>query len=201
MFGKTMRILCQGTIAVALFVAIAVLPPAALAEGEPITRSPLTPPAAGYTVEPRTLESFVDVFANANLVAAEAPVTSVTIPLGRRALDSVVSEINATVQMAFACQNAGDYARFLALLTDHALVTIVPWVAEKVVDKDMAAERIPATPRGEEILQPMPGVGAVTSVGDGRYTAYLDPNGGDAVCAPRRASVNVDGVVDFQVAE
>lgn len=208
--GSTMHNARPILIVCALVISVALIPPPARAQVEPITRYPMTPPAADCTIEPRTADSIVDLFANATPIAADAPATSATIPLGREAQDSVAVEITRTIEMAFACQNAGDFARFFALLTDHAIVTIFPWLAEMVVDEEMAADMIAVNPPGEESLQTILGIGGITSVGQGRYTAvvvYLDPNGGDEAFALHLTFIGVNGVwlvddvIDFHIAD
>lgn len=171
---------------------------------------PYTPDPALCTGAQRTAEELVELFANATPPVSAGIATTATIPLGRQAEEPVATQIVATIETAFACQNAGDFARFFALLTDHALVTIFPWVTEMVLDEAMAAEMIAPQPPSAEFQQSILGIGGITSVGLGIYTAvvvYLDPNGGDSVFALHLTFVwdgtswLIDSVIDFQTGE
>ena len=170
----------------------------------------VTPPAADCIVEPRTPDSLIAIFADATPVADSAPETNATIPLGVTANEATSAEITATIHQAFACQNAGDFARFFALLTDHAILTIFPWIGPMLLDDESAAEMLAVVPPGDDFQQTILGIGAISDVGDGRFTAvvvFADPNASEPVSALHLTFFNIDGVwlidgaIDFHTAE
>jgi hypothetical protein len=129
-------------------------------------------------VEARTIEELKAIFAAATPVAEEELPASVSIPTGIPA-DAVTAEgVVATVHEAFACLNAGDLLHFFALLTDRAIVTTFPWIAEAVATAGEPADlglpgEVPADQR-----QTLLAVAGITRLGDGRVgasIAFIDP--------------------------
>lgn len=139
-------------------VALAFLWPIATAAPEASPPAlPTTPEPSECRVEPRP-RSFVDD-AIARAVASPAPVptfppggsgrtiTPTPIPFseeGSRPADAAtVAAATATVREVFACINAGDMPRFLALLTDQAARDNVAFLVSGPVNRGLAA----GTPR------------------------------------------------------
>lgn len=146
-------------------------------DGKPGTER-ITPEPGTCQVEARTIEELKAIFAAATPVAETELPASVSIPTGHPADAVSAAGVVATVHGAFACINAGDFLRFFSLLTDHAIVTAFPWLAEAVATADGPADLglsgvLPADQR-----QTVLAVAGITRLGDGRVgasIAFLDP--------------------------
>ena len=147
---------------------------------------PVTPAPADCIVDARTADSVIAIFAAATPVADPAASPDVTIPLGDPAETAVVTEITSLIHQAFACLNAGDYLRFLNLLTDQAVVTNFSWVGEMIVNGELPSELTEPVAMNPDSQQTILGIGAVTQVADGSITAvvvFIDPSAEEAVSA------------------
>jgi hypothetical protein len=112
--------------------------------------------------------------------------------------------------MAFACLNAGDFARFFAVLTDNTIATSFYWVGFEIVDGALPPFYLVAQPLDPENMMTILGIGGITRVADGTFTAvvvFVDPSSDDAVSALHLTLVmtgdkfKIDRVVDFHPAE
>ena len=183
---------------------------ATLAQDAPSQIGPVIPPASSCMVEPRTVEELQALFANATPGDPVAAETTATILLGEPA-DALASQhVTAVIHQAVACLNAGDFGRFFALLTDHGIVTIFPWVAELLATEESAADVMAVNPPLAEYRQTILGIGSILRLPDGSYSAVLvelDPNAGEQPTALYLVLVETDGVwridsaVDFNVSE
>ena len=81
----------------------------------------VTPDPALCQVSPRTIDGLKALFIGAT-PAAEQPATEVTVPIGHPADAATAAGVVRTVEEAVACLNAGDFLRFLALMTDDAVL-------------------------------------------------------------------------------
>jgi hypothetical protein len=138
------------------------------------------------------------------------PATTATITIGTPAEEAAAAQVTALIHQAIACLNGGDFGRFFALLTDHAIVTVFPWVAEAMPNEEVAAEMLVPTPAPPELQQTILGIGSISLLRDGSYSAVLvqlDPNAGDQPTALILSAVEEDGVwridnaIDFDSAE
>lgn len=181
-----------------------------LAQDAPSQIGPVIPLASSCTVEPRTTEELVALFASATPADPMPVETSATIVLGQPADARSSQQVTAVIHQAIACLNAGDFGRFFALLTDHGIVTIFPWVAEMLATEESAAEVMALNPPPEEYLQTILGIGSISRLPDGSYSAVLvelDPNAGEQPTALYLTLVEMDGVwridsaVDFNESE
>ncbi len=178
------------------------------AQDTPSQIGPITPQGSSCTVEPRTTEELIALFATASPSDPVAMPTTATIVIGEQA-DPVSSQhVTATIHQAFACLNAGDFGRFFSLLTDRGIVTIFSWMGEVLADEASAEEAMTPNPPEAEYQQTILGIGSITQLPDGRYSAVvvsLDPSGGDAPFALYLLLTEQDGIwlideaVDFEM--
>ena len=82
---------------------------------------PLTPDPAECQVEPRDIEEFVGIAAQATPTGETAATQTVEVPIGELADAETVAAVTATTREIFACFNAGDFRRAFSLLTDDAI--------------------------------------------------------------------------------
>jgi hypothetical protein len=199
-----------GALIVLSLIVTGIFPTGVLAQEAPSQIGPVTPPASACTVEPRTTEELIALFASATPADPMPVETSATLILGKPADARASQQVTAVIHQAIACLNAGDFGRFFALLTDHAIVTIFPWVAEMLATEDSAAEAMAPNPPPEEYRQTILGIGSISRLPDGSYSAVLvelDPNAGDQPSALFLYVVEEDGVwridnaIDFDVSE
>jgi hypothetical protein len=183
---------------------------ATLAQDAPSQIGPITPPAAACTVEPRTAGELMALFAGATPTAPMPDASTATIAIGSPADAASAQEVTARIYQAFACLNAGDFGRFFALLTDHAIVTIFPWVAEMVATEESAAQTLVPNPAPAELWQTILGIGSIAQLPDGSVSAVvveLDPNAGEQPVALMLYAVEDEGVwlidnaIDFDESE
>lgn len=138
----------------------------------------VTPDPAGCQVEARTLDGLKAVFVGATPVAEMAPPASVTIPTGSPVDAVTATNVVATVHEAFACLNAPDFMRFFALLTDRAIVTAFPWIAEMVANADELSDLYLPTEMPVDQWQTLLAVAGISRLNDGRVgasIAFIDP--------------------------
>jgi hypothetical protein len=167
---------------------------------------PVTPDPALCRVEPRTIEELRALYAAATPVA-ETAATARAVPVGHPADPATAAQVVTTVHEAFACLNVGDFLRFVALLTDDALVTSFPWIGE-----ELAGDRVPpeveapvAVPVDQR--QTLLAVAGISRLGDGRvgaFITFLDPasdaTGADAlylIFVLQGDRWRIDAVIDF----
>jgi hypothetical protein len=181
-----------------------------LAQDAPSQIGPVIPPAADCTVEPRTAAELVALFAGATPADPMPVTTTATINLGEPADAASAQQVTALIHQAVACLNAGDFGRFFALLTDHAIVTIFPWIAEEMATEESATQAMVPNPPATEFLTTILGIGSITLLQDGSYSAVLvqlDPNAGEQPTALILKVVEEDGVwridnaIDFDAFE
>lgn len=193
-----------------LLVMTAVLRTGALAQDAPAQIGPIIPPASACTVEPRTAAELVALFANATPADPMAAATTATITIGEPAGEESAQQVTALIYQAVACLNAGDFGRFFALLTDHAIITIFPWIAEELSTEETAAQALAPNPLPTDMLTTILGIGSITQLPGGAYSAVLvqlDPNAGDQPTALLLTTVEQDGVwfidsaIDFNASE
>jgi hypothetical protein len=183
---------------------------AALAQDAPSQIGPITPPASACTVEPRTAAELVALFANATPADLVPVSTTATITIGQPADAASAQQVTALIHQAVACLNAGDFGRFFALLTDHAIVTIFPWIAEELSTEESAAHALAPSPPPADFLTTILGIGSIAQLPDGSFSAVLvqlDPNAGEQPTALILTAVEQDGVwlidnaIDFDESE
>ncbi|HET9661700.1 MAG TPA: hypothetical protein VFP05_15340 [Thermomicrobiales bacterium] len=182
----------------------------ALAQDAPSQIGPVIPPASACTVEPRTAEELVALFANTTPTEPMPFATTETITIGKPADTASAEQVTALIYQAVACLNAGDFGRFFALLTDHAIVTIFPWVAEELATEEAAAQKLAPSPPPANFLTTILGIGSIALLPDGSFSAVLvqlDPNAGDQPTALILTAVEQDGAwlidnaIDFAASE
>ncbi len=153
------------------------------AQDAPSQIGPVVPQPSSCTAEPRTTEELKALFATAS---PDDPVVidmTATIVVGETADLVSAQHVTTTIHHAFACLNAGDFGRFFSLLTDRAIVTVFPWMAEILADEASAAEAMTPNPPPAEFQQTILGIGSIAQLPDGRHSAVvvgIDPSGGDA---------------------
>jgi hypothetical protein len=130
-------------------------------------------------VEPRSVDELVGLFSSATPVADDASLESVQIPTGGPASAVLTAAITQTVADAYACLNAGDGLRFLAMLTDDAVVASFPWVGEALLSGEVPAEFTAPSPLPESARQTVIAVADVRNTGPNQAAAlvvYTDPS-------------------------
>jgi hypothetical protein len=204
------RLPLPGALLALLLVMTAVLRTGALAQEAPSQIGPIIPPASACTVEPRTAAELVALFANATPADPMPVSTTATITIGEPADAASAEQVTALIYQAVACLNAGDFGRFFALMTDHAIVTIFPWIAEELATEEAAAHALAPSPPPADMLTTILGIGSIAQLPDGSYSAVLvqlDPNAGDQPTALLLTAIEQDGVwfidnaIDFDASE
>lgn len=182
---------------------------ATLAQGAPSQIGPVTPPASACTVEPRTAEELVALFAGATPADPMPDASTATITFGTPADAASAQQVTTLIYQAIACLNAGDFGRFFALMTDHAIVTIFSWIAEELATEESATQAMVPNPPPAEYLVTILGIGSISQLPDGSFSAVLvqlDPNAGEQPSALILNAVEQDGVwridnaIDFDAA-
>lgn len=79
---------------------------------------PVAPAPSECVVAPRAVEDIAAIW-NAGDYMPDANIAAGVLPTGAPATDDVVTAVNATLRQLFACSNANDFARQLALMTDE----------------------------------------------------------------------------------
>ena len=131
-----------------------------------------TPGTAPCTIEARTFQELVTMFAEATPAATVDRSGTVTVPIGQPAGEDAVEAVTATMEQAVACLNAGDFGRFLALLTPRAITTAFAWLGEEL-DAGGFTESLLLAPAPPDQPQSLIAIGDVTILADGRYTAVV----------------------------
>jgi hypothetical protein len=195
-----------GTLIVLSLILTGVLQDGTLAQDAPSQIGPIVPPASACTVEPRTIDELQALFADVTPGDSMPVETTATLTLGKPADAHSSQQVTAVIHQAIACLNAGDFGRFFALLTDHGIVTIFPWVAEMLATEESAAEVMALDPPADEYRQIILGIGSISRLPNGSYSAVLvglDPNAGEQPTALYLIVVEtegvwrIDGAVDF----
>ena len=190
----------HSTLVLAFFIALFAFsfgPSGTLAQDTPSQVGPIVPQAASCTVEPRTADELRALFSTASPADPVAMSMTATIVIGEPADPVSAQHVTETIHQAFACLNAGDYGRFLAMMTDRSVVTNFPWIAEMLADEASAAEIMSPVAPEEAYLQTLLGIGSIAQLPDGRYSAVvvgIDPSGGDAPFALYLILTENDGV-------
>jgi hypothetical protein len=94
-------------------------------DGTPVTGAstvPITPDPFECTVQRRTIDEFRTYTSPAGATPAASP-SEFTLPQGPPADQATRDAVTATLRMALACFNAGDYLAFFGLVTDTYLQT------------------------------------------------------------------------------
>lgn len=203
----------RSTLGLALILALVVLQSGFTgthAQDAPSQIGPLIPPASACTGEPRTGEELAALFASATPADPTMGATTATIAIGEPAGAASAQHVTELIYHAIACLNAGDFGRFFALLTDHAIVTIFPWVGEELANEEFAAQLATPTPPPTELLTTILGIGSISQLPDGSFSAVLvqiDPNAGEQPSALILYAVEehgvwlIDNAIDFDGAE
>jgi hypothetical protein len=87
--------------------------------------TPVAPAPSECVVAPRTAEEVAAIWNAADYVP-DAEIAAGVLPTGTPAPDDVVTAVNATLRQLFACSNANDFARQLALMTDDGTQFFAP---------------------------------------------------------------------------
>lgn len=134
---------------------------------------PVVPDPGTCQGETRTVDELSMLFASATPVAEFVETASVTIEIGNAAEQTTVDSVTNVIYQAMACLNNSDFGRFMALLTDRAVVTNFSWVGEAVEAGDLPAELRENEPMPDELRQTLLAVGGVTWLADGRVGATM----------------------------
>lgn len=162
-------------VTMALVLALTVALRAAAQDASPPTGE--VPDPARCRIEPRPLEFFEPLVSTpptgeATPTAGAGPAPFV-MPAGLPADEATVATITATVGDAFACFNAGDYRRGLALFTDDYL-TRTFGVPGGLTPDFMAVLTAPPVPVAEADRFTILGVCAVSVLPDGQVGAIFE---------------------------
>ncbi len=165
---------------VALLVALVSLalgsPGVALAQeatpGTAADQFPLTPDPAECQVEPRDMEEFVGIAAEATPTGGMTGTGTVEVPVGELADAETVAAVTAVTREIYACFNAGDFRRAFSLLTDDAVrgFAEVDPIPEEELRGFLGAtpEAVPAESRGSILA-----ITDVVLLADGRVGALV----------------------------
>jgi len=154
----------------------------ARAQGTTTAWEAVVPDAALCQAQPRTVDHLVALFANATPVAAADGSDHAMVPTGQTASSVLAAEVTATVHAAFACLNSGQWFRFMGLLTDHAIVTAFPWLANELAMGVVPNEISTPSPLPADLVQTIIAVADVTTLGNdrvGAFVIFLDPASGN----------------------
>ncbi|MCC6790742.1 MAG: hypothetical protein IT336_03600 [Thermomicrobiales bacterium] len=138
--------------------------------------------AATCQAEPRTVDEIIALFTNATPTAAPVSTSSVSIPTGTPASEVLQARITETVDEAFACLNAGEWLRFMGMLTDEAIVSAFPWVGEVLLNGPAPEEFTTPAPLPADLRQTVIAVAEIQSLGSnqaGALVVYIDPASGN----------------------
>jgi ketosteroid isomerase-like protein len=181
-----------------------------------VARAQATPEGEIVAAEECTVEP-VDVEAALNALAAtpelgEAssfdPEATATPPTGEPADEETVAAIEETVRQFFACTNAGDQARVLALLSPELFISASGITADDLPDEESIPELAEAaeaqlgeaTPVAEDERTGLVEIRDVVVLDDGRVAATVVGDGPDGESSPALfIFVEQDGVylIDF----
>lgn len=142
----------------------------------------VVPDASLCQAQPRTVDQLIALFANATPAAATSASDHVEVPTGQTASATLVDEITATTYEAFACLNAGEWLRFMGLLTDNAILTAFPWLVDELVMGVVPDELATPSPLPADLAQTVIAIADVRTVGNDRAGAivvFLDPASGN----------------------
>jgi hypothetical protein len=162
----------------AMLFALIVARPVAAQEATPAVD--LSPNPEECTVEPRILEDLQALVGTpapegageATMIALAASPVPFELPTGEPADEATIAAITAVLRQQFACYNAGEGLRGLALLTDDFIIS---QVGLAVFDEDLIAFLIAEpVPLPEEQQTQLLGVREVTLYTDGRVGALVD---------------------------
>jgi hypothetical protein len=161
-------------IAVVTFASALLVLPTAAQDGTPVA-FPLSPDAAGCTVEPRPLADFERLLLATPQAGAAEPAspTPFVVPAGEPADAATVAGVTATLVELFACFQAGDPRRFHALYTDEGVQRAYPpgMVTREFIDEFFAATPVPVETPGERAT--ILAIEDVVILPDGRVGALL----------------------------
>jgi hypothetical protein len=134
----------------------------------PIT-FPFTPDPATCTVEPRSIDSIIDVVGTPVPGAAQVeatPAAAMVVPEGTKADDATSKSVTSTIVQLFACTNAGDFMRVYAYFTDGFLQQF--FVGTPLSDDVLAFITATPQPLPEDQLRIIVSIGDVRMLDDGR---------------------------------
>lgn len=180
------------------------------AQDVPSQVGPVKPSPALCTVEPRTVDELTALFAGATPTDPVDLSTSATIHFGQPANPEAAQHVTALIHQAFACLNAGDFGRFMALMSDQVILSSFLWVQEMLADEASAAEALIPQEAPEEFQQTLLGIGSISQLPDGRHSAVvvgIDPSGSEApfalylVVAEQNGTWMFDEIIEFDMAE
>ncbi|MEA2512167.1 MAG: hypothetical protein QOJ59_1654 [Thermomicrobiales bacterium] len=167
----------------------------------------VTPDPSLCRVDGRTVDGLRAIFAAATPAATDDVSPSIVVPVGRPADATTAAGIVATVHEAVACLNAGDLLRFLGLLTDGAIVSAFPWLADQLAGADVPAELQTPFAVPVDQRQTLLAVAGVSRLADGRVSAVIatvdpasDAPGADAlflIFTLRGDRWLIDEIIDF----
>ena len=117
---------------------------------------PITPGEELCTVEPRPVEELEELLGTTTGTPStdegeEDEPTLVTLPTGEPADEATTAAITATVVEVFACFNAGDYPRALALYGDELVRSFGPIAEEGLAFFVATPEAIPEDEQGSVV--------------------------------------------------
>jgi hypothetical protein len=141
----------------------------------PVVKFPISPEAAGCTVEARPLADFERLLLATPTTAAADP-TQFVVPEGEPADATTVSGVTATLVEMYACAQAGDPRRFHALFTDEGLQRAFPpgMVTQEFIDDFFAASPVPVEDPDQRAT--LLAIDNVTQLADGRVGALVRSN-------------------------
>ena len=167
---------------------------------------PLTPDPAECQVEPRDVEEFVGIAAEATPTVGMTGTGTVEIPVGELADAETVAAVTAVTREIYACFNAGDFRRAFSLLTDEA---VLGFAEEEPIPEAELRGLLGATPEAvpAEGRTTILAVTDVVRLADGRVGALVasadpaDPEEGPTAVHLTFEQADgrwlVDGVVEF----
>lgn len=147
------------------------------------------------TVEPVDIEATLNALVATPELGESAPPdpeATVTPPTGEPADEETVAAIEETVRQFFACTNAGDQARVLALLSPALFISVSRIAAEDISDEESIPDLAEAaegqlgeaTPVAEDELIGLVEIRDVIVLDDGRVAATVVGDGSEEEPSP-----------------
>jgi hypothetical protein len=202
------RVLVLVAFAVVTIASLAFGTGVALAQDANGTPGAVTPDPAACTVDGRPFAELTAIFESATPAAGETAAGSVTLPLGTPADAETTNAVTATLHEAVSCLNAGDFGRFLALLTPNAIVSQFSWIGEEIAQGNLTEGTFGPQAVPADQLQTVLAIGGVMNLADGRVAAIMviiDPQAGEAspealhlILVRDGDRLLIDEVTDFQ---
>jgi hypothetical protein len=141
-----------------------------------VPATPFVTDPRNCTVAPRALDEVRRLIVRSKQAEATPVVTPSSVPItklpsGTAADAETVAAIAATTQQFFACLNAGDLFRFLALLSDDAVISLDRELGIPFDDPSIATPR----PRLDSTPIILSAIGEVRMLRDGRAGVLVTP--------------------------